>query len=225
MITRAELKSHIKHTRPGVTSDEDWGQLTVIKEYEHLPIEGKRVMDVGANIGAFTIRALLEGAEYVVAYEPEASNYEYLKKNLAPFYDGGRTFVLQNAALTNEPSDTKKDIWLTGRGTMGSSSMTEFRGRIPQEVRTINFMSELDALEPDSIKMDCEGSEWELLGDNTLPEYVKDVVAELHFTKRYWREKHYDPLLLHMKIQGFDLIREPRNTGKNFHTLAHWRRS
>lgn len=223
MITRAELKSHLKHTREGVTSDEDWGQLTVIKEYEHLPIKGKRVMDVGANIGAFTIRAILEGAALVIAYEPEESNYEYFMKNLAPFLPKENAHVF-NIALTNDPGITKKNIWLTGRGTMGSCSMTEFRGRIPQEVTTLNFMSEVDLFKPDSIKMDCEGSEWELLGENTLPDHVKDVVAELHFTKRYWREENYDPLLLHMRMQGFTYMREPKNTGKNFHTIAHWRR-
>ena len=222
MITRAELKSHLKHTREGITSDEDWGQLTVIKEYEHLPIEGKRVMDVGGNIGAFAIRAALEGCQYVWTYEPEASNFDYPLRNCKPFMSTHITPM--NFALTNDPNGVKKNIWLTGRGTMGSSSMTEFRGRIPQEVRCINFMGEIQAGKFDSIKMDCEGSEWELLGDNFLPDHVKDVVAELHFTKRYWREENYDALLLHMRMQGFTYLREPKNTGKNFHTLAHWRR-
>ncbi len=222
MITRAELKSHLKYTRPGVTSDEDWGQLTVISEYKTLPIEGKRVMDVGGNIGAFAIRAVLEGCQYVWTYEPEASNYQCLLKNCTPFVGHGLTPY--NYALTNDPTGTKKNIWLTGTGTMGSSSMTEFRGRSPQEVVCVNFMEELNAGLFESIKMDCEGEEWALLGDNILPLHVRDVVVELHFTKRYWRDEHYDPLLLHMKIQGFDVVKAPKNTGKNFHTLAHWSR-
>ena len=106
---------------------------------------------------------------------------------------------------------------------MGSCSMTEFRGRIPQEVTTVNFMDSLQLFRFDSIKMDCEGEEWELL-KNTLPDHVKDVVAELHFTKRYWREEDYPRTLAHMSAQGFFLIKEPKDTGKNFHTLAHWRR-
>ena len=220
MITRQELKKHLKCRRADVTSDEDWGQLTVISEYKDLPIKDKRVMDVGGNIGAFAIRAALEGCEIVHTYEPEDSNFCCLMGNCEPF----NTIRPKNYALTNGTSFEKIKLWLTGTGTMGSCSTTEFRGRIPQEVMTVNFMEELRKHEFTSIKMDCEGEEWELLGDNTLPDFVTDVVAELHFTKRYWREDNYPALLAHMKSQGFTYLREPKNTGKNFHTLAHWRR-
>jgi FkbM family methyltransferase len=204
-----------------VSSDDDWGQLTVISEYKDLPIQGKRVMDVGGNIGAFAIRAALEGCEVVHTYEPEDSNFCCLMGNCQPF----ASIRPKNYALTNDHSGTKKNLWLTTTGTMGSCSTTEFRGRVPQEIVTVNFMEQLEQFKFTSIKMDCEGEEWELLGKNTLPDFVTDVVAELHFTKRIWREEYYDKLLAHMDAQGFRFLREPKNTGKNFHTLAHWRRT
>jgi len=220
MITRDELRAHLTHRRPGVTSDEDWGQLTVITEYKDLPIEGKRVMDVGGNIGAFAIRASLEGCELVKTYEPEHDNFHTLTQHVK----GLSNVEICNAALTNDPTGTPKKLWLTGTGTMGSCSTTEFRGRTPINIVTINFMEELEKYEFTSIKMDCEGEEWALLGENTLPMYVTDVVAELHFTKRYWREQHYPSLLRHMRHQGFYEHKMPKSTGKNFHTIAHWRR-
>ena len=219
MITKQELASHLKHRRPDVTSDEDWGQLTVIREYKDLPIEGKRVMDIGGNIGAMAIRCALEGCEMVMTYEPEQDNYRVLLDNTAPF----DAIVANRFAVTNDPSGTRKNLWLTGTGTMGSCSTTEFRGRIPQEITTVNFMEELSMWEFTSIKMDCEGEEWELLS-NPIPDFVTDIVAELHFTKRYWREELFLPTLARMAQQGFYFVREPKNTGKNFHTLAHWRR-
>eukprot|EP00415_Alexandrium_ostenfeldii_P004614 UN4614 len=43
-------------------------------------MEGKKVLDLGANIGAFTRRALEEGAR-VVAVEMDAGNFSLLKQN------------------------------------------------------------------------------------------------------------------------------------------------
>ena len=184
MISKHELAKHLKHRRPHVTSDQDWGQLTVIREYKDLPIEGRRVMDIGGNIGAMAVRCALEGCELVMTYEPEEDNYRVLLDNCAPF----GSIVASHVAVTNDVSGTRKNLWLTGTGTMGSCSTTEFRGRVPQEIVTVNFMEELRMFEFPSIKMDCEGEEWELL-KNTLPPFVKDVVAELHFTNRYCREE------------------------------------
>lgn len=220
MITKDVLRSYLPHRRPGVTSDEDWGQMTVLTEYRDLPIKGRVVMDVGGNIGAMAVRSALEGALRVYTYEPEPSNYDVLAKHIAPF--SNVTGI--NAAVTLQPTGTPINLWLTNERTMGSCSTTEFRGRTPVQVRSVNFIEELDRIQPESIKMDCEGAEWELLVA-TLPECVKDVIAELHFTKKFWRTTDFPYTLDWMKRQGFELIKEPKDTGKNFHTLAHWRRS
>jgi FkbM family methyltransferase len=220
MITKDQLRAALEHRRPDVTSDEDWGQLTVIKEYEHLPIEGKVLLDVGGNIGAFAIRAAMEGCKRVYTFEPEAENFRLLSHNTYPWAE---QVVPMRAALIST-DDKEVNLWLTGTNTMGSCSTTEFRGRTPVVVPAMNFAKVVEDIEPHGIKMDCEGAEWDLL-DYLLPACVKDVAAELHFTKRHWREVSYPWLLDWMKEQGFELIREPKNTGKNFHTIAHWRRA
>lgn len=40
------------------------------------------VLDIGANIGSFTIWAASKGAQKIIAFEPELNNLELLKKNL-----------------------------------------------------------------------------------------------------------------------------------------------
>jgi FkbM family methyltransferase len=221
MITKEQLRSYLIHRRPGVTSDEDWGQLTVIKEYEHLPIKGKVILDIGGNIGAMAIRCAVEGCKHVYTYEPEPSNFHMLSYNTYPWAE---VITPTKAAVTVLPTGTEIELWLTNERTMGSCSTTEFRGRKPIPITTVNFHQEMLATEPDGIKLDCEGEEWSLLRNTKLLDSVKDVVAELHFTKKHWRTDYYPQTLDVMMKQGFRLIREPKNTGKNFHTIAHWRR-
>jgi FkbM family methyltransferase len=217
MISKEELRKHLIHRRPEVTSDADWGQLTVIQEYKHLPITGKRVMDIGGNIGAMAVRCALEKCELVVSYEPEPANYDLLEKNTRPFAN----VLPVNAAVTNDPSGRMIDLWLTNTRTMGSCSIIPFRGRTPKKVKTINFQEELERHRFQSIKMDCEGAEWYLLAME-IPPYVKDIVAELHFTKKEWRNPTFGMIM--GKFSEWDLIHKPKDTGKNFHTLVHWRR-
>jgi FkbM family methyltransferase len=219
MITKDELRRNLLVRRPGVTSDDDWGQLTVIHEYRYLPIKDRRVMDVGGNIGAFALRASLEGCDLCISYEPERSNFVTLQKNVT---DHPRVLAV-NAAVTTKPTGTPDTLWLTNERTLGSSSTTEFRGRTPQPITTVNFTEELFKYGFTSIKMDCEGQEWDLLLEADLPDFVTDIAVEIHFTKRRWRD-HYFPLLM-AKMGAWEPLIMPKNTGKNFHTLAHWRRS
>lgn len=219
MITKSQLRAALTHRRPDVTSDEDWGQLTVIKEYEHLPIKDKTLFDVGGNIGAFAVYAAMEGCKRVFTFEPEEGNFHCLSYNTYPWAE--QVVPIRCALVSHE--DKEATLWLTGTKTMGSCSTTEFRGRKPVQVPAVNFGHVLQTHQPDGIKMDCEGAEWDLL-DIVLPACVKDVAAELHFTKRHWREISFPWLLDWMKDQGFFLIREPKNTGNNWHTIAHWRR-
>lgn len=219
MTTKALLRAALEHRRPGVTSDEDWGQLTVIKEYEHLPLKDKVLLDVGGNIGAFAIWAAMNGCKKVYTFEPEQENFRLLSYNTYPWAE---QVVPVRAALV--PHHEKEvNLWLTGTKTMGSCSTEHFRGRDMTVVPARNFEEVIEEVMPDGIKMDCEGAEWDLL-DYPLPACVKDVAAELHFTKRHWREISFPWLLDWMNEQGFSVIKEPKNTGKNWHTIAHWRR-
>jgi FkbM family methyltransferase len=176
-------------------------------------------MDVGGNIGAFSIRAAMEGADLVYTYEPHPDNYKTLVQNCGPYP------VIKHfeAALTQDPDGSKIPLYITNDRTLGSCSVTEFRGRSKVIVKTMNFFKELIITRASSIKMDCEGAEWSLLSV-MMPDWVTDIAAELHFTKKYWRTDYYPRILKHMEDQGFQQIHPAVNTGKNFHTLVHWRR-
>lgn len=212
------LRSALVYRRPGVTSDMDPAQLSVLREYKDLPVTGLRVMDVGGNIGAAAIMFALQKAEMVVSYEPFAANYDLLFQNTRPFPN----IIVVDAALTNYPNNTILDLWVPNDKMPGSSSLTEFRGRTPHKVHSLNFMEQLNSYQFQSIKFDCEGAEWELLLKNEIPSFVTAIVGEFHFGKKHWRTDCLPAL--QQKLSSWQVILAPKDTGKNWHTIACWTR-
>ena len=53
----------------------------VREEYAPIP-RGAVIVDVGANIGAFSVYAARSGAKRVIAYEPSREAFETLKRNV-----------------------------------------------------------------------------------------------------------------------------------------------
>jgi len=151
---------------------------------------GDRFLDIGANIGYFSLLATSLGAK-VHAFEPEAKNVEYLRRNaLVNGYD----ITVSPVALTNV--DGSAELFLCGYDS-GHHTMKQDKGI--KDYRKTSLMRKcldlfikdknyevttvmLDSLEmkPDVIKMDCEGSELLALEgmDKTLKENNVKMVIE-----------------------------------------------
>ena len=211
MTAAADLKARLK-LRPHVASDE-YVATSVIGDYK-MNFQGRRIMDVGANIGSFSVWACMQGAAEVWAYEPEPTNFDMLKRNTK-----GLNVECYEAALGL--ADGTTDLYIVpNRQNLGSASTTPFRGRDVTPVDVLSFRAQLAAFKPHGIKMDCEGAEWQLL-TKPLPKYVREVAMELHLNKREWRES-FDVMVEY--FADWDCLRQPNNTGQNWHTLCHWRR-
>jgi FkbM family methyltransferase len=152
-------------------------------DYATVDPAGKVVMDLGANIGGFCVRAEQLGAKQVVCYEPLPSNIEVLKLNTAntkikvveKCVIGSDkptiTFYLNNSKLAHCSASIKK-----------KSKATEY------VVPAVNFWDELQEIKPELIKMDIEGAEYEVLSHD-LPNFVKELAIEIHFSSNENRAK------------------------------------
>src|SRR5208283_3437662 len=120
--------------------------------YDVLPGElvGSTVIDVGANVGVFSIFAVMNGAKQVYAYEPDPSNYD----KLVDFVSGFKNIKAINLAVV-KPGLSQ--VYLSDSGTTickvsetgdlaGCTSLEELLRDIPGD----------DLL----LKLDCEGSEY-----------------------------------------------------------------
>ena len=105
IIKRNNLQFHVREgTLDEWVVDEVSGDASYIN-----PLEIKDtdiVLDIGANIGVFTVTALQRGA-VVVAYEPDYDNFSIAKKNI-------KLNGLQDCATIHNlgVSDVDKTTWL-----------------------------------------------------------------------------------------------------------------
>lgn len=175
--TKKTVEKLVIHIRKNTTD------ATVIKEvltttgtYQNrnvpLVIEPTDVwLDLGSNIGTFSLLALSRGAR-VVAVEPEMENVNLLTMNLAANFDGGYEIVPK--AVSTVSRRVNLFLCRTPYNKYRHSLHMSYKRECIQ-VEAIALAELLDAYPNiNAIKMDIEGSEMELL-ESLTKETVKNV--------------------------------------------------
>ena len=207
------------YTRPNTLDEYIFKEIK--SSYSCLDIqEGDIVLDVGANIGAFSKYALEKGALNVFAYEPEPENFDLLIANTS-MIPSHKIFRFQYAVVGTD--QTEVELYINSKKNKGLHMTREVRGRDSISVRAENFCKIIDKLKPNKIKIDVEGAEYGFMPIE-FPDFVDRIVMELHFQyNKEWR-----PLAIkmheNMLKQGFSVIKEPQFRGKNWTTLVGYSR-
>ena len=119
---------------------------------------GDIVLDCGANVGAYTKKALEQGARTVVAIEPVPDNLECLRRNLTKEISDGRVIVYPKGVWDRD--DTLTMTLRTGNSAADSFVRPGEGTRILLPLTTIDaLVGELQLERVDFIKMDIEGAE------------------------------------------------------------------
>lgn len=185
-----EARFELRH---GTQDKEVFDEVYVNNEYE-LPDkfpENSLVLDIGANIGAFTAACLQRGAASVVAFEPDPFNFIQLQKNVAAWH--GQTGLFQ-AAIRR--SDKYVDVQYIGfddntacGGTFDDNApMFKGSGREPIHVESMGLdellchATEGGGRRVNLLKIDVEGSEYAILYTTQHLDVVDNIVIETHET-------------------------------------------
>jgi FkbM family methyltransferase len=146
-----------------------------------VPRRGWHVLDIGANIGAWSLLAARRGAR-VTAVEPHPETVDYLRRNT----DRAPVTVLQAAVM---PTGGSTRLYLgdadSRHSVLGAEQRSTARLTDSVEVPAVAF-EELISRGWDLVKMDCEGIEHALLESapaETLRR-MRRLVAELHGSER-----------------------------------------
>lgn len=160
------------YIRPGNADDE-----AVMREmfqenvYQLHPanVAGQVVVDIGANIGAFSKQCLQLGAAHVISYEPEPHNWELLQRNV------GGDVEAHNLAVS-----TKKEIRLSDDA--GGSHQVKTGGTVCKAVTLDEVLEPLDHV--GVLKIDIEGGEYDILtaASDQVLDKVAYLVLEYHNT-------------------------------------------
>ena len=180
---------------------------TMIKEcYEHyydVDYTDQVCLDLGSNVGGFVKIALDKGAKKVIAVECDPRNFMNLVNNF-----GGREPAVEliNKAVTSQ--DQHRDLVKIFKSNSkfnhcSTSIVNKIRFNEYDEVIAVGIQSLLEEYQPDIVKVDVEGAEYQILED------IIDYGPEILFV-----EFHYNKKTLPMGIEFIRRLSEMYNVAK-----------
>lgn len=147
---------------------------------------GATIIDIGANIGSFSVLAASRcpGAA-VYSYEPFPESYQLLEDNVAL---NGLTGQIHAFNLGVAGAKGQRDLFIDDSQSGGHGM---FSDRADSQRITINVVSLADVFTDnalnscDLLKMDCEGAEFEILygAPEALLQSIRMMVFEIHASR------------------------------------------
>ncbi|MFH0737104.1 MAG: FkbM family methyltransferase [Candidatus Micrarchaeota archaeon] len=133
------------------------------------------VVDIGGHIGSFSVFAAKKAEEgRVFSFEPVPGNFEMLKRNLG--YNRLDNVSASPKAVSGRSG--KKTMYLTSHDTFSHSSIEslvpDMNGKIEADAISLEDIFKENKLDKiDFLKIDCEGSEYEILSRTPLSVFKK----------------------------------------------------
>ena len=138
---------------------------------------GRNVLDIGANVGAFSLFATQQGAKKVVAFEPVSSTFKTLQENITR--SGFDNITLVQSGVLSFPGEIKISL----HEESGHNSMYDVDGEF-ETVPVVTLGDALAYFDDDNIylKIDCEGAEYDILLGATREQLdrVTNISMEVH---------------------------------------------
>jgi FkbM family methyltransferase len=158
---------------------EDYGQVE----------PGSTVVDIGANIGIYSLYAACGKARRVMAYEPNSQAFHQLAKNIEANHLE-RVIEPYQYAVTGLKGDR---VRFPLKSSMYNAILPETSGEEYELVETIDLPTILGELEQaDLVKMDCEGAEYTILleAGPDVCRKIKEIRMEYHWGREREIEAH-----------------------------------
>lgn len=161
------------------------------------------IVDIGANIGVFSLYASQAGAQKIFAFEPSPAAYAILCKNVR---DNGLSGIIHPYNLAVLDVDDKKVSIPTSSSPYNQIDLEHMQGNTVThaQVATISLASILNKnnlADVDVLKMDCEGAEYPILlnADSSLLARIREITMEYHIGP-------VDKLADHLHANKFDKL-------------------
>lgn len=176
---------------------------------EYVPKRDGNIIDVGAHIGTFALSAALivpEGKVYAI--EPCQSTFTLLKRNIE--LNRLENILASNIALSDKSGLARLSYFpeneIDGDQNWGNTLTSTFeKGEIVSTYSLSVFLDENDILKCDFMKLNCEGSEFEIIL-GAEPEYLRRVKLILILYHMDLNKQHnFGELNEHLRKSGFNV--------------------
>lgn len=169
--------------------DDDYGLIKFRKN------QISKIIDIGANVGFFSIasRFFFPDSE-IHAYEPNLDLENYLAHNFSQL-----NIELHTQAVGNKSGSVKLNL-------IGESNQTRVNESRPGTTKMVSLDSILRETggKIDLLKMDCEGSEWDILENPESLKCVDNITLEYHL---WANQKDHDYAKYLVISHGFKIIK------------------
>jgi FkbM family methyltransferase len=200
-------------------------EIFYLNHYDHHPLfkikSHDTVVDIGANVGFFTLKAAHEAHQgKVYAYEPCSMHFDLLSENV-------RQNKLANVSVFKEAVWKETDqLELLFSMEVEPNNTSLFSGGGGDKKETVESISLADVFRRnqieacDFLKLDCEGAEYEILynAPDEVFRSIKKIAMEWH---RFDPSHTPDKLARFLEDKGFTLIEEPDWTQMTGHLYAY----
>ncbi len=169
--------------------------------------ETDTVVDIGANIGVFSILASKYTKNNVFAFEPVLENFKLLESNIR--LNKAKNIIPIRMAIADKEGE--KSLFISSNNPGGHSF--HFKDECSKKivVKTVPlkiFFEQYNFDRIDFLKMDCEGAEYEIL--YTSPKYIlkkiRTIVMEYHEIDNC---RNYNSLRMFFENNGFEIWKDP----------------
>jgi len=150
-------------------------------QYKWLDVEGKDVVDIGANIGDTAIYFALKGAKRVYSFEPYPYSYNIAKKNIKLNHLEDRITLLNEGCGKSGFVTIKEEYENTG-----GTDLKNFKEGKKIRIENLDEIVKRFNLKHAALKVDCEGCEYDVIlnaSDEALIAFDQ-IIVEYHYGYR-----------------------------------------
>lgn len=207
-----KLRNNLK-IRTGFGIDTATILVTLVNNDYGLPDENSIIIDIGANIGAYSINCAKEIKKCkIYAFEPEENNYKILLENIKLNNFDSKIISEKTAIYDKNGKDKLYISTYSPFHSMESKSYKKFQ--IVKKESLDDIFEKYDINRCDLLKIDCEGSEYKIIKcakKNSLNK-IQEIRMEYHDIDEI---DNICNLIKYLSANGFVKTFKKRNSDKS----------